>query len=232
MGSRAAVRAAEAATRHRRRRARRWRRGLAGAGLVLLVAGAAWLWRASAARTVLPIGAPLPPFTLVDQQARSLTRASWAGHVVVIGFAFFHDVMHAPRALGDMRALADDVRGRGDVDVVTLTAAPDEDTPEHLPAVATAVGATPPWSIVSGAPPEVTRLLDALDVDWRRLQSERAKYGAPIFADDRLLLVDRQGHVRGEYDRTSWLALRRLRAELRAVASAPDATPSGAGARP
>ena len=67
----------------------------------------------------------------------------------------------------------------------------------------------------------MTSLLDALDVDWRRLQSERAKLGAPVFADDRLLLVDRQGQLRGEYDRTSWLALRRLRAELAVVAADP-----------
>ncbi len=221
MGSRAAVRAAEAATRDRRRRARRWRRAFAVGVALVLVAGTAWLWRLSAARAVIPIGAPLPPFTLVDQAGRPLTRASWAGRVVVIGFAFFHDVMHVPRALADMRALAADVRGRGDVAVVTLTAAPDEDTPAHLPAVAAAVDATPPWSIASGTPPDVTSLLDALDVDWRRLQSERAKFGAPLFADDRLLLVDRQGHLRGEYDRTSWLALRRLRAELAIVAAEP-----------
>jgi cytochrome oxidase Cu insertion factor (SCO1/SenC/PrrC family) len=223
MGSRAAVRATAAARRQRRRRARKWRAAAVGVVALLGVAGAASLWRATWPRATIPVGAPLPPFALVDQAARPLTRATLAGHVVVVGFACFHDVLHAPRALAAVRALADDTRraGLAAVDIVTLTAAPDEDTPDHLPAVAAAAGATPPWSFASGTVADVTSLLDALAVDWRRLAAERATYGTPIFPDDRLLLVDRQGRLRGEYDGTSWTALRRLRAELALVAAEP-----------
>jgi cytochrome oxidase Cu insertion factor (SCO1/SenC/PrrC family) len=130
--------------------------------------------------------------------------------------------MHVPATERELRALADDVRGGGRADrvrLVTLTLVPDEDTPDHLRTAAQTMGAAPPWLIAGGPSAEVTKLLDALDVDWRRLQDERAKFGAPIFPENRLVLVDGQARVRGEYDRTSWIELHRLRGELARVAA-------------
>ncbi|HEY2746551.1 MAG TPA: SCO family protein [Polyangia bacterium] len=224
--TKAATRAAELAARRRRRRARSGRRAalvmaLALAALVPL-AVAAWLWRATRPRAEIPVGAPLPELTLVDDRGATITRASLGGHAVVFSFAFLHDAMHAPATLAAVRALADDVRAgpAGDrVRIVTLTLAPDEDTPDHLRAAATAIGAESPWIVAGGASDEVDPLLDALDVDWHRLQSERAKFGAPIFAENRLVLVDGSGRLRGEYDVGSWIELRRLRGELLRVAS-------------
>ena len=222
MGAKAATRAADAAARRKRRRARVWRRAALGSIALVPLALTAWLWRACRPRAEIPVGATLAGFTLVDDGGRAITRASLAGRAVVFSFAFLHDAMHAPSTLRPVRALADDVRAGplGDrVAVVTLTLAPDEDTPDHLRAAAATLGATPPWVVASGATDEVDSLLDALDVDWHRLQSERAKFGAPIFPESRLVLVDGQARLRGDYDLGSWTDLRRLRAELARVAA-------------
>ena len=221
MSSKAATRAADAALRRRHRRLRVLGRAAIVVVVLVPLALAAWLWRATRPRALIPVGAPLPPFTLVDDRGAALTPAALAGRAVVFGFAFLHDAMHAPASEEPMRALADDARAaRLDdrVRLVTVTLAPDEDTPDHLRAAADALGARPPWSIAGGASDEVVRLLDALDVDWRRVQAERARFGAPIFAEDRLVLVDGHARVRGEYDRTSFLDRRRLAAELARVA--------------
>jgi cytochrome oxidase Cu insertion factor (SCO1/SenC/PrrC family) len=205
-----------------RRRARAWRRAALGALAIVPLGCAAWLWLASRPRAQIPVGATLPEFALVDDSGAAITRGSLSGRAVVFGFAFLHDAMHAPGTLGEMRALADDVRTgslRDRVRVVTVTLAPDEDTPDHLRAAAATIGVTAPWSVAGGAAGEVERLLDALDVDWHRLQAERAKFGAPIFPENRLVLVDGHARLRGEYDRGSWIDLRRLRAELARVAA-------------
>jgi cytochrome oxidase Cu insertion factor (SCO1/SenC/PrrC family) len=221
MGGRAARRAAATAQRRERRRARllvRLALGLALAGLLLM---GAWIFAGTRARSTIPRGPALPPLALVDDMGQPLTQASLAGRAVVVSFAFLHDVLHATPALREARALAAALRAgplAGRVALVTVTVAPDEDTPDHLRALAAAAGVTPPWSLASGAPEAVTTLLDALDVDWRRLGRERARYGSPIFPDERLLLVDGEGQLRGEYDATSWIAMRRLRAELAVVA--------------
>jgi cytochrome oxidase Cu insertion factor (SCO1/SenC/PrrC family) len=236
MGGKAATRAIAAAQRRQIRRRRRWRRAALGIVAGALVAAALATWQKTRPRALIPVGATLPGFSLVDQEGQPLTRATLAGRAVVFGCAFFHDLGHdlghdpghdvarAPAPLREARALADELRRgplAGRVAIVTLTAAPEEDSPDHLRAAAASAGATPPWSLASGAPAGVTGLLDALDVDWRRLASERARYGSPIFPDERLILVDGDGRVRGEYDAASWTAMRRLRAELRAIALAP-----------
>ncbi len=199
-----------------------WRRAALVVVALVPLAGAGWLWRASRPRAQIPVGATLPELTLVDDSGATVTRASLSGRAVVFGFAFLHDAMHAPATLGEVRALADDVRAgplRDRARVVTLTLAPDEDTPDHLRAVAATLGVTPPWIVAGGAAGEVERILDALDVDWHRLQAERGKFGAPIFPENRLVLVDGRARLRGEYDLTSWTDLRRLRAELARVAA-------------
>jgi cytochrome oxidase Cu insertion factor (SCO1/SenC/PrrC family) len=225
MSGRAALRATAAAQRRRRRRGRvllRLALALVGAGLML---AAAWTWQETRPRATLPLGPALPPLTLVDDAGQPITRASWAGHAVVFSLAFLHDVGRAAPALDEMRALAAAVpKGAlaGRVALVTVSLAPEEDTPDHLRAFAVGAGVTPPWSLVSGAPAEVVTLLEALEVDWRRLQRERARYGSPIFPDERLILVDGTGRLRDEYDARSWTAMRRLRSELAAlVAPAP-----------
>ncbi len=187
-----------------------------------LAALAAFKWSEARPRSPIPVGRTLPEFQLVDGDDQPVTRASLTGRATVIGFAFFHDAMHAPAALSEMRALAAEMRSgplAGRVAAVSVTLAPEEDSPDHLRSVAASLGATPPWSIISGATTEVSTLLDALDVDWQRLQAERGKFGKPIFADDRFILVDGVGRVRGEYDSTRWTAMRRLRAELALVAA-------------
>jgi cytochrome oxidase Cu insertion factor (SCO1/SenC/PrrC family) len=184
VGSKAAARTAEAAQRRRKRLRRRLRRvalALVGVGLAAV---AAWAWRQTRPRATIPVGIELPSFALVDENDRPLTRTTLAGRSVVFSFAFLHGAADTPSQLNEMRALADDVRTgplEGRVALLTLTVAPEEDSPDHLRAAATAVGASPPWSIASGAPSDVEALLDALDVDRRQLQAERAKYGSPIF---------------------------------------------------
>jgi cytochrome oxidase Cu insertion factor (SCO1/SenC/PrrC family) len=165
-------------------------------------------WRQTLPRENIPVGRPLPELNLVDESGHP---PSFLGHPTIFTFAFFHDAMHAPETLSEVRALAQSAR------VVTVTLVPEEDSPDHLRPVAATLEVAPPWSLVSGPPAEVTSLLEALDVDWPRLQSERARFGKPIFPETRAVLTDGEGRQRGEYDLSSWTERHRLLAELQRV---------------
>jgi cytochrome oxidase Cu insertion factor (SCO1/SenC/PrrC family) len=165
-------------------------------------------FRQTLPRENIPVGRPLPQLQLVDESGN---RPSFLGHATIFTFAFFHDAMHAPETLNEVRALA------RVASVVTVTIAPEEDSPDHLRPVAATLEVAPPWSLVSGPPAEVTSLLEALDVDWQRLQRERARFGKPIFPETRAILTDGEGRQRGEYDLSSWTERRRLVAELQRV---------------
>jgi cytochrome oxidase Cu insertion factor (SCO1/SenC/PrrC family) len=215
--SKAAQRAAAAAERRQRRRARRLLRLLALLALAALLTAAGLTWRKTRPRAVIPVAEPWPAApALVDDRGQPLTRAALAGHALVVGFAFFHDALHAPARRpppADLGALDAGVR------LLTVTLDPTEDTPDHLASVAATLQVTPPWSLVSGPEGDVTALLDALEVDWRRLQAERARYGTPLFPETRLVLVDGHGRIRDTYDGDSWIERARLRAEAQRVAA-------------
>jgi protein SCO1 len=211
------------ATVGRRQRRRRRRAGQLATLVVLaaLAALATTAWQRSRARHPIPVGAALPDFALLDDRGQPVTRAALAGQVIVFGFAFLHDAAHA--GADPLAGVTDDLTASGAaVRPLTLTLDPDEDTSDHLASLAAALGVAPPRSLVTGPAAEVTALLDALDVDWRRLQAERSRYGSPLSPERRLVLVDGRGRIRDTYDGGSWIERRRLRAEIEQLRRAAD----------
>jgi cytochrome oxidase Cu insertion factor (SCO1/SenC/PrrC family) len=211
--TKAAQRTAAAAQRRRRRHARRRLRLAALLALAGMLAAVAITWQKTRPRSVIPVGERLPEGALVDQHGQPVTPAALGGHAAVLGFAFFHDALHAPAELAPLRALARDDGLR----LWTVTLDPSEDTPDHLASVAASLQLEPSWSLVGGSEADVTALLDAADVDWRRLQAERARYGTPLFPERRLLLIDGHGRIRGTYDGDSWMDRARLRSEAKRI---------------
>lgn len=117
-----------------------------------------------------------PAFALVDQSGRTVTLDQFRGRPVLVTFAFGHCetvcplVVHAALSVRDR--LARDAASVSLVPVViVLTLDPWRDTPSRLAAIAAQWGVTGDAHVLSGAPDQVERALNA----WRipRVRNEK-----------------------------------------------------------
>ncbi len=159
-----------------------------------------------------PVLFRLKPFELIDQHNQPFSSESLAGQVWVADFIFTRCAGPCPRMTAAMGRLQNRLE---QLQLVTVSADPTFDTPEILAAYATQNHATDRWHFLTGkwssihtlaqkgfkvtvlAPPEDNKTL--------------------ITHGTRLILVDRQGRVRGYYHSDNELALRQLELHARAL---------------
>lgn len=171
----------------------------------------------------LPIYWDAPSFALVDQSGDTLRMADLEGRIWVASFVFTHCADVCPLITAQMAALRDSLRDEGllgeEVRLVSFTVDPARDTPAVLAAYAARYGGSPPseWAFLTGSPPETT---------WRMIQTgfrltampmagrPHPTLGYQVAHSPRLVLVDREGRVRGTYETTEAGALDSLRADL------------------
>jgi protein SCO1 len=113
-------------------------------------------------------GLQIPDVPLVDQDGRPVRFSSdlIAGRVVAVNFVFTTCTTICPpmgASFAKLRQLLGERAGR-DVHLISVSVDPRNDTPERLKAWAGKFGSGPGWTLVTGEPEEVTRLLKALGV--------------------------------------------------------------------
>lgn len=186
------------------------RRLLTGIGLLLAVAFGIAVNRAAAARAAisLPDYGPLPEFSLTDQAGQPVTRATLQGVVWIADFIFTRCAGQCPMMAVQMATLQKRFSGATDVQLVSFTVDPVHDTPEALAAYGRHYGAiSPKWRFLTGDRDAIWRIAH----DGFKLGvSEDGTAEEPIVHSVRLVLVDRQAHVRGYYDATDPMAVERL----------------------
>jgi protein SCO1/2 len=111
-------------------------------------------------------GLQIPDVSLVDQDGRPVRFASdlVRDRVVAVNFVFTTCTTICPPMganFAKLRQLLGERAGR-DVHLISVSVDPRTDTPERLKAWAGKFGAGPGWTLVTGDPAEVTRLLKAL----------------------------------------------------------------------
>lgn len=111
-------------------------------------------------------GLQIPDVSLVDQDGRAVRFASdlVRDRVVAINFVFTTCTTICPpmgAQFAKLRQLLGERAGR-DVHLISVSVDPRTDTPERLKAWAGRFGAGPGWTLVTGEPAEVVRLLKAL----------------------------------------------------------------------
>lgn len=111
-------------------------------------------------------GLQIPDVSLVDQDGRPVRFASdlVKDRVVAINFVFTTCTTICPpmgASFAKLRQLLGERAGR-DVHLISVSVDPRTDTPERLKAWAGKFGAGPGWTLVTGNPDEVVRLLKAL----------------------------------------------------------------------
>ena len=157
-------------------------------------------------------GLQIPDVSLVDQDGKQVRFASdlVRDRVVAVNFVFTTCTTICPPMgahFAKLRQLLGERAGR-DVHLISVSVDPRTDTPERLKAWAGRFGAGPGWTLVTGDPAEVTRLLKALGA-----------YTPDIKDHSPLLLVGNA--ARGEWTRAYGLAPPAKIAEMLDSAAAP-----------
>lgn len=144
-------------------------------------------------------------FTLIERSGEPFESDSLRGKVWVASFFF----VTCPGICLKMNQSIADLQKELDPEVrfVSITVDPDKDTPESLRAYAERLGATDRWLFLTGS------MRDIKDIANDSFQVA----AAPAAHSERLMLVDRQGRVRGSYmvsDGAQMSLLKRKIAEL------------------
>lgn len=124
-----------------------------------------------AAPTLVPLGQPVPDFTLTDQHGQPVSLASLGGKVVVVSFIYSRCPLpdYCPRIIANLGALRDRFGDRLGMDLVLLTVTfdPKYDTPETLKTYAGRHKAdVPGWHFLTGRPAEIARVCSFFGVEY------------------------------------------------------------------
>jgi protein SCO1/2/putative membrane protein len=170
----------------------------------------ALLLLAGCAKLPLDDHGPVGDFTLTDRSGKTVTQDTLKGKVWIASFVFVRCTSHCPQITNTVRDLQTRLRDVKDVRFVTFTVDPTHDREKELQEYAEKFQADPEkWLFLTGSESEINRLLN-----------EQFKVGGKageVMHSTRLILVDRNGHIRAEPDRYSYSGMADL--DLRAADS-------------
>jgi protein SCO1 len=153
----------------------------------------AGLQQSPAVPVLVPVGAQIPDFDLVDQTGAGVSLAALKGKVVAVTFIYTRCPLpdYCPRMVENFRAIRNRFSARMNRDLVLLTISfdPKYDTPQMMAAYATANRAGGPgWLFLTGESAKIARVCDA--------------FGIQYFADEGLIthslqtaVIDRDGRL-------------------------------------
>ena len=170
----------------------------------------------------VPIWGTLPEFSLIDQDSQPYGTEQLRGRPWIADFIFTHCPSRCPMLTREMARIQTDLRGRGwdDVQLVSISVDPENDTPEILAAYAVKHGAQEgSWQFLTGQRDEIW----SLGVDGFQLPIANAEDGldGPILHSNKFVLTDRQGRIRGYYDALEKPARVKLFRDLEIVRAEP-----------
>jgi protein SCO1/2 len=196
------------------------------AALVADVAGGLLVQRgADNGGSGLPVYWDAPAFELVNQEGDTVRNGDLAGRVWIASFIFTNcrDICPVISArLAQVRnALAADGLLGGDVRLVSISVDPARDTPEVLLDYSKRFGGSTAsdWAFLTGSPPEAVRAVIQEGFKVTALEP-MMDHGMPYQIDHspRILVVDREGRVRGAHDVNEGDIVERLLSDARELA--------------
>jgi len=146
---------------------------------------------------------PLPAFELVSERGARFGAADLRGKVYVADFVFTTCPTVCPKLTRTMADIQRRTSDLGDaLHLVTFSVDPETDTPERLAAYAKEYGADPArWTFLTGGLGEIeTTVVKGFKMVMGKEESSPGAGIFSIFHGERLVLVDREGNIRGYYD--------------------------------
>lgn len=161
-------------------------------------------------------------FSLTDQTGRTITRKDLDGKFVVVDFLFTSCSKTCPEVSREMAKIQQLTVGEPDVQLVSLTVDPDDDTVPVLKQYSAGFGADPNrWSFLTGDDSVMHSLIGVsfLAPDT----TSQFSYMPGNFAHiERIVLVDPQGHVRQYFNGLKDGAAEGVLEEIRQLKQSPQ----------
>lgn len=161
----------------------------------------------------------IPPFTLIDQNGVPQTQAIIKGKIHVADFFFTRCGTICPKIQSNLSKVQDMFKGQKDLVFLSYTVDPENDKPEQLKAYATKMGAIPGmWYFLTGDKAQIYNL--AQRGYFLPVVDHGVSYGKPdetFIHTEKLVLVDKEGIIRGFYDGTDKKDIDRLMVEIKVL---------------
>jgi protein SCO1/2 len=139
----------------------------------------------------------LPEFSLTERSGKTVTRSELAGKIWVADFFYTTCPGPCPMLTSRLSALYEKVGAKDNVRLVSISLDPAKDTPEVLQTYASKFKAGPNWFFLTGDKAAIYEL--ALK-GFKLAVAEERNNPEPITHSTKLMLVDREGWVRGIYE--------------------------------
>ncbi len=161
----------------------------------------------------------IPPFTLIDQDGKPATQAITKGKIHVADFFFTRCGTICPKIQSNMVRVQEEFKQQRDLVFLSYTVDPENDKPEQLKAYATKLGAKPGmWYFLTGDKAQIYNL--AQRGYFLPVVDHGVSYGKPdetFIHTEKLVLVDKEGIIRGFYDGTNKKDIERLIVEIKVL---------------
>jgi protein SCO1/2 len=149
-------------------------------------------------------------FNLVDQSRRALREKDLEGKIHVASFLFAQCPSLCPTLVHRLKPVQDAIRDQHDVLMVSYSVTPQTDTPDVLREFGRLRGIDPErWRLLTGNLGDVSRVIrDSYFADDDRPIVDGS--ASRLLHTEKVLLVDRDRHLRGIYNGTNAFEMQRL----------------------
>ncbi|MBO0948296.1 SCO family protein [Fibrella sp. HMF5405] len=161
----------------------------------------------------------VPGFSLIDQDSQAVDQAIIKGKIHVADFFFTRCGTICPKIQLSLSRVQEIFKERNDLIFLSYSVDPENDTPAKLKAYANKVGAKADmWYFLTGDKAQIYKL--AQRGYFLPVVDHGVSYGAPdetFIHSEKLVLVDKEGIIRGFYDGTDKKDVERLIVEIRVL---------------
>lgn len=161
----------------------------------------------------------IPPFRLISQDGKTVDQSIVRGKIYVASFFFTRCGTICPKISSQLTRVQDIFRNRDDLVFLSHSVDPEHDRPEQLKAYAERYEAIPgKWYFLTGSKADIYEL--AMHGYYLPAVDAGVKEGKPdetFIHSEKLVLVDKDGIVRGFYDGTDKEDVDRLVLEIRVL---------------
>lgn len=161
----------------------------------------------------------IPPFNLIDQDGKSVDQSVVKNKIYVASFFFTRCGTVCPRISSQLTRVQDIFQNNSDIVLLSHSVDPEHDRPAQLKAYARKYDAIPgKWYFLTGNKADIYKL--AMRGYYLPAVDAGVKEGKPdetFIHSEKLVLVDKQGIVRGFYDGTDKEDVDRLVLEMRVL---------------
>ena len=151
---------------------------------------------------ILPSMGSVPPFELVTQEGKPFSSSSLNGKYWIVDLIFTNCSGTCPMLTANLASIQKALAKTSDVEIVSISVDPNNDTPEVLAEYAKRYNAdTKSWTFLTGNVHTIYTI--AKDGFKLTLDSVSGDEMNPIVHSERFVLVDKKGTIRGFYDGTT-----------------------------